>query len=238
MLLRHTQLKMKENASTPSVVVDLISDVVCPWCYIGKRKLEAALVKLGGRPSQTGVAVRWHPFQLNPDIPREGIPRAAYLEAKFGGKARAGEIYARVKQAGGEMGIPFDFDRIARQPNTLDAHRLIAWAQKQGDPQARDDLVERLFRAYFVDGRDIGNRAELARIAQDAGFPFEEARAMLASDRESSDVLAEDREARSVGVGGVPFFIFNGRTAVSGAHDPDTLLQALDASHTKSDPEA
>jgi predicted DsbA family dithiol-disulfide isomerase len=174
--------------------------------------------------------VRWHPFQLNPDIPREGIPRTAYLEAKFGGKARAGEIYARVKQAGGEVGIPFDFDRIARQPNTLDAHRLIAWAQKQGDPQARDDLVERLFRAYFVDGRDIGNRAELARIAQEAGFPFEEAQAMLTSDRESSDVLAEDREAREVGVGGVPFFIFNGRTAVSGAHDPDTLLKALDAS--------
>jgi predicted DsbA family dithiol-disulfide isomerase len=224
---------MTDDAPVPSVVVDLISDVVCPWCYIGKRKLEAALAELRSSEAGTGVAVRWHPFQLNPDIPREGIPRAAYLEAKFGGRARAGEIYARVKQAGAEVGIPFDFDRIIRQPNTLDAHRLVAWAQKRGDPRARDDLVERLFRAYFIDGRDIGDRDELARIAREAGFPFEEAQAMLASDKESSEVLAEDREAREVGVGGVPFFIFNGRTAVSGAHEPDTLLQALDASRTQ-----
>jgi predicted DsbA family dithiol-disulfide isomerase len=224
---------MTENASVPPIVVDVISDVVCPWCYIGKRKLEAALSQLEERERETGVAVRWHPFQLNPDIPREGIPRAAYLEAKFGGTARAGEIYARVKQAGGEVGIPFDFDRIARQPNTLDAHRLIAWVQKQGDPRARDELVERLFRAYFIDGRNIGDRDELARIAGEAGFSVEEARAMLASDQENSEVLAEDREAREVGVGGVPFFIFNARTAVSGAHDPHTLLQALDASRAE-----
>ncbi len=222
---------MTDSTPAPSVVIDLISDVVCPWCYIGKRKLEAALSLLGSRESGTRVAVRWHPFQLNPDIPREGIPRASYLEAKFG-KARAGGIYVRVKQVGEEIGIPFDFDRIVRQPNTLDAHRLIAWAQKRGDERARDDLVERLFRAYFVDGRDIGDKQSLARIAGEAGFPSEQAQAMLASDGESSEVLAEDREAREVGVGGVPFFIFNGRTAVSGAHDPDTLLQALDAARS------
>jgi predicted DsbA family dithiol-disulfide isomerase len=224
---------MIDSIPEATAVVDVISDVVCPWCYIGKRKLEAALAQLGSREAGTAVAVRWHPFQLNPDIPRAGIPRAAYLEAKFGGRARAGGIYARVKQVGEEVGIPFEFDRIVRQPNTLDAHRLIAWAQKRGEARARDDLVERLFHAYFIDGRDIGGRDELARIAGEAGFSFEEAQAMLASDKESSEVLAEDREAREVGVGGVPFFIFNGRTAVSGAHEPDTLLRALDASRTQ-----
>jgi predicted DsbA family dithiol-disulfide isomerase len=224
---------MIDSIPGPTAVVDVISDVVCPWCYIGKRKLEAALAELGSREADTAIAVRWHPFQLNPDIPRAGIPRAAYLEAKFGGKARAGGIYARVKQVGEEVGIPFDFDRIVRQPNTLDAHRLIAWTQKRSDARERDDLVERLFHAYFIDGRDIGDRDELARIAGEAGLPFEEAQAMLASDRESGEVLAEDREAREVGVGGVPFFIFNGRIAVSGAHDPDTLLKALDTARTQ-----
>jgi predicted DsbA family dithiol-disulfide isomerase len=224
---------MIDSIPAPTAVVDVISDVVCPWCYIGKRKLEAAIAELGSREAGTAVAVRWHPFQLNPDIPRAGIPRAEYLEAKFGGKARAGGIYARVKQVGEEVGIPFDFDRIVRQPNTLDAHRLIAWAQKRGEARARDDLVERLFHAYFIDGRDIGDRDELARIAGEAGFSSDDARAMLASDQESREALAEDREAREVGVGGVPFFIFNGRTAVSGAHDPDTLLKAFDAARTQ-----
>ncbi len=222
------------NATTSEVVVDLVSDVVCPWCYIGKRKLEAALAELGSREAGVTVAVRWHPFQLNPDIPSDGISRAAYLESKFGGKARAAEIYARVNAVGAQVGIAFDFDRIERQPNTLDAHRLIAWAQKRSDAAMRDELVERMFRAYFVEGRYVGDRDELARIAREAGFEFGDAAAMLASDEERRDVLAEDREAREVGIGGVPFFIFNGRTAVSGAHDPQTLLQALDAARGES----
>lgn len=211
------------------IVVDVVSDVVCPWCYIGKRKLETALSELRLREAGLVITVRWHPFQLNPDLPREGIPRAAYLEAKFGGKARAAEIYARVKSVGEEVGIAFDFDRISRQPNTLDAHRLIAWAQQRGDADA---LTERLFHAYFIEGRSLSDRDELLRVASAAGLPEDETRALLASAARREDVEAEDREARAVGIGGVPFFIFNGKTAVSGAHDPDTLLQAIAAARS------
>jgi predicted DsbA family dithiol-disulfide isomerase len=217
------------DAAAADLVVDIVSDVVCPWCYIGKRKLEAALADLEAREPGLSIIRRWHPFQLNPDLPREGIARAAYLEAKFGGKARAGEIYARVRAAGADVGIPFDFDRIDRQPNTLDAHRLIAWAQQRGDAQATDALVEHLFRAYFVDGRLLTDAEQLIAIARDAGFPEAEVRTMLASTAGRSDVEAEDREARAVGISGVPFFIFNGKTAVSGAHEPAALLEAIAA---------
>jgi predicted DsbA family dithiol-disulfide isomerase len=217
------------RAGAPELVVDIVSDVVCPWCYIGKRKLELALAELAVREPGLAVAQRWHPFQLNPDLPPEGIPREAYLEAKFGGKAPAAEIYSRVKRVGAEVGISFDFDRISRQPNTLDAHRLIAWAQQRGDANATDLLLERLFHAYFIEGRLLSDREELVRIASDAGLPEDEARLLLASAAGLSSVEAEDREARAVGIAGVPFFIFNGRTAVSGAHDPQTLLEAIAA---------
>jgi predicted DsbA family dithiol-disulfide isomerase len=206
--------------------VDVVSDVVCPWCYIGKRKLEAALARLAGDEPPFAVIVRWHPFELNPDLPAQGLPRAAYLEAKFGGMARADEIYARVRAVGAEVGIPFAFDRIRLQPNTRDAHRLIAWAQLRGDAGA---LVERLFHAYFVEGRFLGERDELVAVATDAGLPADESRAMLVSDANRSGVAAEYREAQDAGITGVPFFIFNGRTAVSGAHDPETLLEAIAA---------
>ncbi len=217
------------DASAADLVVDIVSDVVCPWCYIGKRKLETALTELKAREPGLAILRRWHPFQLNPDLPVEGIARAAYLEAKFGGKARAAEIYARVRAAGADVGIPFDFERIDRQPNTLEAHRLIAWAQQRGDAQATDALVEHLFRAYFIDGRLLTDTGQLIEIARDAGFPENEVRAMLASPAGRSDVESEDREARAVGIGGVPFFIFNGKTAVSGAHEPATLLEAIAA---------
>jgi predicted DsbA family dithiol-disulfide isomerase len=209
-----------------ALFVDVVSDVVCPWCYIGKRKLETALTRL--RADEPGLAptVRWHPFELNPDLPADGIPRAAYLENKFGGKARAAEIYARVRAVGTEVGIAFDFDRIERQPNTRDAHRVIAWAQQRGDAGA---LVERLFRAYFIEGRWIGEHDQLAALAADCGLPGDEARAMLASDAYRAEVQAEYREAQEAGITGVPFFIFNGRTAISGAHDPDVLLEAIAA---------
>jgi predicted DsbA family dithiol-disulfide isomerase len=215
--------------AAPELVVDIVSDVVCPWCYIGKRKLEMALAELAVREPAIAVTRRWHPFQLNPDLPPDGIPRDAYLEAKFGGQARAAEIYSRVKRVGEEVGILFDFDRISRQPNTFDAHCLIAWAQQRGDAFATDLLLERLFRAYFIEGRRLSDRDELINIASGAGLPEDEARSLLASTTGRSDVEAEDREARAVGIGGVPFFIFNGRTAVSGAHDPQTLLEAIAA---------
>jgi predicted DsbA family dithiol-disulfide isomerase len=222
--------------SRDAVVIDVVSDVVCPWCYIGKRKLEAALDELGRQDSAAKPSVRWHPFQLNPDLPPQGIPRKTYLDAKFGGARGPGaaEIYARVTAVGAEVGIAFDFDRIEIQPNTLAAHRLIAWAQKRTDDNLTGDLVERLFRAYFVEGRAIGEPDELAQIASEAGLELAAARAMLASTENLAAVSAEDREARSVGINGVPFFIFNGSTALSGAHDPETLLQAIAAARSQS----
>jgi predicted DsbA family dithiol-disulfide isomerase len=213
--------------SREAIVIDVVSDVVCPWCYIGKRKLEAALGELAAQDPAPEPAVRWHPFQLNPDLPPQGIARSAYLQAKFGGESRAADIYARVKAVGAEVGIAFDFDRIEVQPNTLAAHRLIAWAQERKDPVLTGGLVERLFQAYFVQGRAIGEPEVLAQIASEAGMEIGGARAMLASSEGLAAVSAEDREARSVGINGVPFFIFNGSTAVSGAHDPKTLLEAI-----------
>ncbi len=208
-----------------ALIVDIVSDVVCPWCYIGKRKLEVALARLDAARGQA-VTVRWHPFELNPDLPSQGMPREAYLQAKFGGVASADAIYARVRAAGAEVDIPFAFERIRLQPNTLAAHRLIAWAQQRGDAEA---LVERLFRAYFTEGRSIGETGALVALAAEAGLPSDAARAMLLSDAYKSEVEGECREAREAGIGGVPFFIFNGRTAVSGAHDPETLLEAITA---------
>ena len=177
--------------------------------------------------------MRWHPFQLNPDLPPQGIARSAYLHAKFGGARRAAEIYARVKAVGAEVGIAFDFDCIAIQPNTLAAHRLIAWAQEREDAGSASELVERLFQAYFVQGRAIGEPDELARIASEAGLELSAAQAMLASTENLAAVSAEDREARNVGINGVPFFIFNGSTALSGAHDPETLLKANAAARSQ-----
>jgi predicted DsbA family dithiol-disulfide isomerase len=218
-----------DTATATPLAIDVVSDVVCPWCYIGKRKLEAALSELARAEPELSVKLRWHPFQLNPDLPPEGIPRAEYLEAKFGGKARAAEIYARVRAVGEEVGIAFDFDRIARQPNTLDAHRLIAWAQQRGDAGR---LVERLFHAYFIEGRFIGDRDELVSVAVATGLPESAARGMLDSDGLRTEVEAEGREAQEAGIAGVPFFIFNGRTAVSGAHNPPMLLEAIRAART------
>ena len=219
---------------SPAVVIDVVSDVVCPWCYIGKRKLEAALGELGRQDAVAETSVRWHPFQLNPDLPPQGIPRETYLHAKFGGAARAAEIYARVEAVGAEVGIAFDFDRIEIQPNTLAAHRLIAWVQDRGDAALTSDLVERLFQAYFMQGRAIGEPHELAQIASEAGLDPAAARAMLESTENLAAVSAEDREARDVGINGVPFFIFNGSTALSGAHDPETLLQAIARARSQS----
>ncbi len=204
--------------------IDVVSDVVCPWCYIGKRRLEAALATLAAREPELRPVVRWHPFQLNPDLPPEGVDRASYLEAKFGGRARAGEIYARVKAAGASVGLALDFDRIERQPNTLDAHRLVAWAQEQGDADA---IVEALFAAYFLQGRPVGDRDELAAIAGEAGLDRDAAAAFLASGVLAAEVADGDARARALGIGGVPFFVFGGRVAVSGAHEPATLLQAI-----------
>jgi predicted DsbA family dithiol-disulfide isomerase len=203
------------------LTVDIVSDVVCPWCFIGKRHLEAALA---GLPDIGHAVVRWHPYELNPDLPSEGIERKRYLEAKFGGPARAGQIYARVRDAGERAGIAFDFDAIARQPNTREAHRLIAWAQANGDADA---LVERLFRAYFLEGRDLTDRETLVALAADAGVDPLAARNWLDSGRGVQEIADAEVRARDLGITGVPFFIFDGRVGLSGAHPPETIRDAI-----------
>jgi predicted DsbA family dithiol-disulfide isomerase len=209
------------------LAIDVISDVVCPWCFIGKRRLEAALGQLAAMAPGLKPRVSWQPFQLNPDLPREGVERNSYLEAKFGGPERAAMIYERVRAAGATVGITFAFDRIRRQPNTRDAHRLIAWAQDNGGDDGVDSLVERLFRAYFLEGRYIGDRDVLATIAGDAGLDAGAACTMLEAEALTGTVAAMERRARELGVTGVPFFIFNGRVAVSGAQEPQILVGAI-----------
>jgi len=211
------------NASA-GMTIDVISDVVCPWCYIGRRRLGEALALYAQKEPDVRPLVSWHPFQLNPDLPTEGIDRRAYLEAKFGGAQRAAQIYERVRAAGRTVGIDFAFERIARQPNTRDAHRLISWAQSLG---SAEDLVERLFRAYFLEGRFVGDRGVLADIAGEAGLPADDARAYLESDAGIDTIEAMDRRVRELGVTGVPFFIFDGRVAVSGAHEAPALVAAM-----------
>ena len=212
-----------------ALAIDVVSDVVCPWCYIGKRRLEAALATLSTRDPGRAARIRWHPFQLNPDLPPDGVDRRSYLETKFGGPARAAQIYERVRAAGRSVDIPFAFEAIARQPNTQPAHRLIAWAQSAAAPDVVDALVERLFRAYFLEGRFVGDPAELVRIAAESGLDAAAVRALLDSDRFAPEVRASNERAHAAGIDGVPFFVFDGKVAVAGAQEPDVLLDAIAA---------
>ncbi|MFN4088670.1 MAG: DsbA family oxidoreductase [Alphaproteobacteria bacterium] len=200
--------------------IDIVSDTICPWCLIGKRRLERALAQRPGIP----VALRWHAFQLNPWMPPEGMERAAYLAAKFG-SADAEATYANIARVGAAEGIPFRFDRIPRTPNTVAAHRLVRLAGRSG---RQDAVVEALFQAYFVEGRDIGSIGQLAAIAGAAGLDAEAAAVWLAGDEDRDAVLAEDASARRMGVQGVPLFIVAGRYVISGAQEAEYFLPVLD----------
>ena len=202
--------------------IDIYSDTICPWCYIGKRRLERALAQ---RP-ELESEVRWRAFQLNPDMPPEGIDRQRYLETKFGGTAGARQVYARVEAAGSGEDIPFAFDAIPRTPNTVDSHRLILWAA--GQPGGQDAVVESLFRAYFLDGRDIGDREVLVAVAAAAGHDANGVRAFLASDEGATEVREEDLQGRQSGIQGVPLFVLGRRYALSGAQPPEVFLEVLD----------
>ena len=219
-----------ETMTQAALTIDIVSDVVCPWCFIGKRKLEAAL-KLPEASGLPPVHIRWHPFQLNPDLPEAGVPRKQYLEEKFGGPDRAKEIYARVGAAGKAVGLDLNFDGIKQQANTLMAHALIAFAQNSPKNDASNTLgnavKERLLNAYFVEGRFIGSLDVLVGIAAAAGLDGDEVRRHLADPATREAVSQADAQARNMGISGVPFFIFNQKVAVSGAQDPQTLLQAM-----------
>ena len=200
--------------------IDVFSDVVCPWCFIGKRRLDAVLAGAG----LDDVEIRWHAFQLNPDFPPGGVDRREYLEGKFGA-ANVGRIHARVEAAGREAGIGFRFDRITRSPNTFDAHRLLALAADQGRQTA---LKEALLSAYFLEGRDLGDHATLAAIAAETGITGD-VQGWLTGDGGAEAVRADLAAAADIGIGGVPFFIFAGRHALAGAQPAEVFQQALAA---------
>ena len=215
---------------TKTLTIDIVSDVVCPWCYIGKRKLEAALAspEAAGLPP---ITIRWHPFQLNPDMPSAGVPRKQYLEDKFGGPERAAEIYARVGAAGKAVGLNLNFEGIKQQANTLLAHALIAYAQQSPQNDSANtlgnDVKERIMKAYFVDGQFIGSVDVLVDIAVAAGLQGPAVRELLSDPAKCDAVAQADAQARHMGVSGVPFFIFNQKVAVSGAQEPAALLAAM-----------
>lgn len=201
--------------------VDVSSDVICPWCYIGKRRLEKAVPALEGSHE---VRVRWLPFQLNPSMPKEGISRREYRTAKFGSWKRSLELDAKVVAVGETEGIPFAFDRIERTPNTLDAHRLIWLAGKEG---VQDAVVEALFRAYFTQGRDLSNRQALIDVVAEAGLNRHDAEDVLKSNDGLEAIKEADEQARRFRVEGVPFFIVNGKLTLSGAQQPEAFLAAF-----------
>ncbi len=205
------------------IQIEIYSDVVCPWCFIGKRHLDAALDDFQRGDGGESV-VTWRPFQLNPQLPPQGIPRQTYIETKFGGPQRAAAIYQRVSDAGSAAGIAFAFDRIVTQPNTLNAHRLIHHAQLC---DRQDAMVTRLFEAYFLEGADLTDVETLSALAGSAGIPADATRDYLDSDRDVVAVREADAHARALGIEGVPMFVLNGRYAISGAQPPAVLLQAL-----------
>ena len=201
------------------LAVDVISDVICPWCFIGKRRLEKAIAA-HGEP----VTVQWHAFQLNPTMPKEGISRREYRIRKFGSWERSMQLDANIVATGKEEGILFDFDRMERTPNTVDAHRLIWVADKEG---VQDAVVEALFRAYFTEGRDISNRQTLIDVVAEAGLDRKRAEAVLDGDEGMDAVKDAGDEARRLRVDSVPFFVVNGKITLSGAQQPDTFLEAF-----------
>ena len=202
-----------------TLTVDVISDVICPWCFIGKRRLEKAIAA-HGKP----VTVQWHAFQLNPAMPKEGISRREYRIRKFGSWERSMQLDANIVATGKDEGILFDFDRMERTPNTVDAHRLIWVADKEGVQNA---VVEALFRAYFTEGRDISNRQMLIDVVAEAGLDRGKAEAVLDGDEGIEAINDAGAEARRLRVDSVPFFVVNGKITLSGAQQPDTFLEAF-----------
>ena len=206
-------------AAREPIVVDVISDIVCPWCFIGKRRLEQAMAL-----SDTPLAIHWRPFQLDPTIPPEGKDRRAYMEAKFGSLEKIASIHAHITKLGTELGISFAFDRIKVSPNTLDAHRLIRWA---GEASLQEPVVEALFRAYFIDGRNLGDRDVLADIAGAAGMDRAEITRRLAADDDKAEVRADIVASQRIGVSGVPTYILANRYGLVGAQPAEELARAI-----------
>jgi predicted DsbA family dithiol-disulfide isomerase len=202
--------------------IDIVSDAICPWCYVGKRQLERALATL----AEEGLTfqVHWNPFQLNPDMPKEGRDRAAYRAWKFGSAEKSAALDQRITEAAAAVGLVFRTDLMTRTPNTIDAHRLIWFAGQHGD---QDAAMEAVFKAYFIEGRDVGDQAVLADCAAEAGLPRQDVVDFLAGDLADKEMRAADQAAREAGVSGVPSFFLDGYSLFSGAMPADTIAEAL-----------
>ncbi|HEV8464276.1 MAG TPA: DsbA family oxidoreductase [Pseudolabrys sp.] len=203
------------------VRIDVVSDIVCPWCFIGKHRLEKAIALNPDIP----VEVRWRPYFLNDWIPREGISREQYLTTKFGSPERYKGIAQRVSAAAAAEGLTYAMDKISRQPNTLDAHRMIRWADEIGKAA---EMKQRLMDLYFTAGADLTNHAVLAQAAADIGLDAEATRKALASDKDVAEIEREALSAKEAGIDGVPCFIFGGKFAISGAQAPEYLAEAIE----------
>ena len=201
--------------------VDIISDTVCPWCYIGKRRFEQAVAMR----SHYEIQVGWRPFQLNPDIPPSGLPRRDFLNAKFGGAERADRIYEAISKAGEEIGLDFNFLSIPHQPNTFDSHRLVRWSESSG---VQDAVVEKLFLSYFMNEADVGNQEFLVGVANECGMDGELVKDLFREDADRDLLMAEEGVARRMGINGVPCFVVDHKYAISGAQDPSVLTHVFD----------
>lgn len=206
------------------LTIEVVSDVVCPWCFIGLRRLERAIEIVREEQPDFQYVLRWWPFFLNPDTLPDGEPYLPFLAQKFGGRERVEEIWQRIREIGASLGIDYQFEKIQVRANTLSAHRLIHWAQQQGDATA---LVERLFLGQFQSGQDVGDRAVLAELAAACGYERSEVIEYLASDRDASLVQDLEQEARTWGVTAVPTFIFARQSGIQGAEDPRVLADAI-----------
>lgn len=199
-------------------VIDVVSDVICPWCFLGKRRLDAALALV-----DMDVFIRWRPYMLDPTIPPEGVGRKDYLLAKFGPE-RLATIHDPLIEAGKELGVPYHFDLITRTPNTLDAHRLIRWSHTV---ERQNEMVERLFMAYWSEGKDVGDRDVLAQCAGEAGINAAQIRELLDSEQDVAETRAEIAHATNIGVTGVPTFVLAQSYALVGAQSPEVLADAI-----------
>lgn len=197
--------------------LDVVSDTVCPWCYIGKKRLDQALEMHGGE----GITLVWRPFQLDASIPPGGIDRKTYMEKKFGAE-RAKEVGNTIREFGNAVGIDFRFDLIEKSPNTLDSHRMIRWAGTAG---CQNEMVDSLFRRYFEQGEDIGSHDVLADAAREVGMDTDIVRDLLSKDADRDLIAKEDAMAREIGIQGVPSFVINSQWVVTGAQEPETLVR-------------
>jgi predicted DsbA family dithiol-disulfide isomerase len=212
------------NVTAPpriSLTIEVVHDLVCPWCYLGNRRLARTIRR---RPDLM-VELSWRPFLLNPDMPRGGMARADYVIRKFGGEDRARRLYGSISEIGLAEGIQFRFDRIRRTPSSVNAHRVVRWAAQFG---RAPDLVETLFAAHFTDGRDIGDIGVLVASAAACGLDGDAARSFLYSEEEVDSVHADNLRAHRLGINGVPCFVVGGRHAIAGAQEPEVIERLLD----------